>query len=81
MAAGLAAVALAAPAAVAQPTDNTQSPTVHKATTDAPVVRTIDEGIDWGSAAMGAGGAGAAFILVTLGGVALASRHRSRVAR
>ena len=41
----------------------------------------IDEGFDWGSAAIGAGGAGAAIVLVSLGGLAVASRHRMRVAR
>jgi len=31
---------------------------------------------DWGSAAMGAGGAGAVLVLITAGGVALASHTR-----
>jgi hypothetical protein len=77
--AGLVAGALAAPAAVAQPIADPQ--TSEPAPSDAPVVRTIDEGFDWGSAAIGAGGAGAAIVLVSLGGVAVASRHRMRVAR
>jgi hypothetical protein len=76
---GLIAGALAAPAAVAQPIADPQ--TSEPAPSDAPVVRTIDEGFDWGSAAIGAGGAGAAIVLVSLGGVAVASRHRMRVAR
>jgi hypothetical protein len=37
-------------------------------------------GFDWTSAAFGAGGAGV-LIVVSLGGMALASRHRMRVAR
>jgi hypothetical protein len=44
------------------------------------VVRTIDECFDWGSAAVGAGGAGAV-LLLSLGGFAFASRDRMRVAR
>jgi hypothetical protein len=77
--AGLAAGALAAPAAVAQPIDNGPSPDPGDG--KPPVVQTIDEGFDWGSAAIGAGGAGAAFILVTLGGVAYVTRGKTRVAR
>jgi hypothetical protein len=66
---------------MARPADNAPPPDSRPATTHASVVRTIDEGIDWGSGAMGAGGVGAAFVLVTLGGVALVSRHRARVVR
>ena len=44
-------------------------------------MRTIDEGFDWGSAAIGAGGAGAAIVLVSLGGVAYVARHRAPVPR
>jgi hypothetical protein len=77
--AGLVAGALAAPAAVAQPIADPQ--TSEPAPSDTPVVRTIDEGFDWGSAAIGAGGAGAAIVLVSLGGIAVVSRHRTRVAR
>jgi hypothetical protein len=46
-----------------------------------PVVRTIDEGFDWGSAAIGAGGAGAAIVLVSLGGAAYVARRRAPVPR
>jgi hypothetical protein len=75
--AGLTAGALAAPAAVAQPIDaQTAAPA-----DQSPVVRSTDQGLDWGSAAIGAGGAGAAFVLVTFGGAALVARYRSRVAR
>jgi hypothetical protein len=77
--AGLVTGALAAPAAVAQPIADPQ--TSEPAPSDAPVVRTIDDGFDWGSAAIGAGGAGAAIVLVSLGGIAVVSRHRMRVAR
>jgi hypothetical protein len=73
--AGLVAGALAAPPAVAQPIDDPQ--TSEPAPSDTPVVRTIDEGFDWGSAAIGAGGAGAATVLVSLGGVAYVARHRA----
>jgi hypothetical protein len=77
--AGLVAGALAAPAAVAQPIDDPQ--TSEPAPSNTPVVRTIDEGFDWGSAAIGAGGAGAAFVLLSVGGVAYVSRHRAPVPR
>jgi hypothetical protein len=77
--AGLAAGALAAPAAIAQPIADPQ--TSEPAPAAAPVVRTNDEGFDWGSAAVGAGGAGAVIVLVSLGGVAYVSRHRSPVPR
>jgi hypothetical protein len=39
------------------------------------IVRTLDEGFDVGSAAIGAGGAGALLVLVSLGGFAYATRH------
>jgi hypothetical protein len=77
--AGLVAGALAAPAAVAQPIADPQ--TAEPAPSDAPVVRTIDEGFDWGSAAIGAGGAGAVIVLVSLGGAAYVARHRAPVPR
>ena len=77
--AGLVAGALAAPAAIAQPIADPQ--TSEAAPSDTPVVRTIDEGFDWGSAAIGAGGAGAVIVLVSLGGVAYVSRHRAPVPR
>jgi hypothetical protein len=77
--AGLIAGALAAPAAVARPGIDPQ--TSEPAPSDTPVVRTIDEGFDWGSAAIGAGGAGALFVLVSLGGVTYIARHRAPVPR
>ena len=39
-------------------------------------VRRIDDGFDWGSAAIGAGGAGALVVLVSLGAFSYASRNR-----
>ena len=45
-----------------------------------PVTTTIDEGFDWGSAAIGAGAAGALLVLVSLGGYKFASRSHTRVA-
>jgi hypothetical protein len=82
LAAGLVAAALAAPAAVAQPANDPQtSAPAESASADAPVVRNIDEGFDWGSAAIGAGGAGALFVLVSLGGVTYVARHRAPVPR
>jgi hypothetical protein len=84
--------ALVAPAAVARPIDTPKdlvSPDAdlslavepEQAPPRAPVVQNIDDGFDWGSAAIGAGGAGALFVLVSLGGVAIVSRHRIGVAR
>jgi hypothetical protein len=90
--AGLAAAALAAPAAVARPIDNTWPPASGDAGTTvavepdpaaagAPVVRTIDAGFDWGSAAIGAGSAGALVVIVGLGGLTYTGRRRIGVAR
>jgi hypothetical protein len=82
LAASLAAAALAAPPALAM---SDPGPVVDEPTlvpTDAPVVvRASDEGFDWGSAAIGAGGAGAVIVLVSLGGFSFATRNRVRVAR
>ena len=77
--AGLVAGALAAPAAIAQPIADPQ--TSEPAPAAPADVLTIDEGFDWGSAAVGAGGAGAVIVLVSLGGVAYVSRHRAPVPR
>jgi hypothetical protein len=91
LATGVAAAALAAPPAVARPIDGPQEPhrpgpTVGAEPMPAPaeapvVVRHIDAGFDWGSAAVGAGGAGALIVLVSLGGFAYTTRTRVRVAR
>jgi hypothetical protein len=93
VAAGLAVGALAAPPAVAGPIIG---PVVREherggtAVTVAPdtavdprplVVRAVDDGFDWGSAAIGAGGAGAFLTLASLGAFAYTSRNRVPVAR
>jgi hypothetical protein len=90
LAAGLAVAALAAPAAQAVPTrEPGTGDTPGSATLDAtpieiepaaPVTTTIDEGFDWGSAAIGAGAAGALLALVSLGGYKFVSRDHARVA-
>jgi len=86
LAAGIAMAALATPAAYASPmlepgTGDTALST-EPVTTDSPAVTTtIEEGFDWGSAAIGAGGAGALIVLVSLAGFKITSRDRIRVAR
>jgi hypothetical protein len=81
VAGALAAAALAAPAADARPAQDPVG-AVHSSSSaelgvpDAPVTRTVETGIDWGSAAIGAGGA-AAVLLLTAGGAAALS-HRQR---
>jgi hypothetical protein len=81
LAAGVAAATLAAPPAVARPIDGAQEPR-RPGPTEAPVVvRHIDAGFDWGSAAVGAGAAGALIVLVSLGGFAYTARHRVGLAR
>jgi hypothetical protein len=74
----LAAGALAAPAASARPapadTPSTGEP-VFIEPHPAPVVQSVDEGFDWGSAAIGAGGAGALILLVSAGGITYRHRH------
>jgi hypothetical protein len=86
LAAGLAVAALAAPAAQAAPIRAPESgdaplslgPDTRGLESDpAPAITTtIDEGFDWGSAAIGAGGAGALIVLVSLGGFAYTTRGR-----
>jgi hypothetical protein len=87
LATAMTAAALAAPAAVARPAlDPPPSAGDRAATTaiepepnpaEAPVVvRQIDTAFDWGSAAIGAGGAGALLVLVSLGGFFYATRNR-----
>jgi hypothetical protein len=90
LAAGLAVAALAAPAAQAAPIIEPGSgdaplsmgPDTRGLESDpAPAVTTtIDEGFDWGSAAIGAGAAGALLALVSLGGYKFVSRERMPVA-
>ena len=91
LAAGVAVAALAAPPALARPIDPpvprdpgtrvAVEPEPAPVPVPAPVVQTIDDGFDWGSAAIGAGGAGALVAIVSLGGFAYTSRHRIGVAR
>jgi hypothetical protein len=68
LAVGLAAGALAAPAAGARPAppDPPSQP---------PVVQSIGEGFDLGSAAIGAAGGGALMLLVTAAGITYRHRH------
>ena len=80
----LAATALAAPAADSRPSDahfNSPSqgsvPAV-ESNTEVPaptVARTIDDGFDLGSAAVGAGGAAALLLLSAAGASAVSHRH------
>jgi hypothetical protein len=92
LAAGVTAAALAAPSAVARPIDGPQdpvspdpNPTIVVEPEHAParpaIVQTVDDGFDWGSAAIGAGGAGALIVVVALGGAAYTTRHWIGVAR
>lgn len=86
LAAGLAVAALAAPAAQAAPirepgTGDTALSTEPAADSPA-ITTTIDEGFDWGSAAIGAGGAAAVLLLSAAGASTLSSRrHRIGVTR
>lgn len=92
LAATTTAVALAASPAVARPIDTPRGPvridpgpTVvvqpEQAPARPPVAQKIDDGFDWGSAAIGAGGAGALVVIVAVGGVAYTTRRRLGVAR
>jgi hypothetical protein len=77
-AAALAVTALAAPPAGALPCEVVCGSNATPAGSPAPAVtRTVDDGFDWGSAAIGAG-AGAAIALLSLGGATLV---RPRTAR
>jgi hypothetical protein len=75
----LTAGAVAAPSALAVPAigpDGGNGAAPEPAPAPAPViVRTVDEGFDVGSAAIGAGGAGALLVLISLGGFAYVGRH------
>ena len=82
LAASLAAAALAAPPALAMPDPGAVADEPTPGPTEAPVVVSAsDEGFDWRSAAIGAGGAGAVIVLVSLAGFGYATRDRIRVAR
>ena len=75
-AAGLVAGALAAPAAHAVPAPPDAQPTdrVVVEPASAPVVRSVDDGFDWASAAIGAGAGGGLILLI--GGSGVSYRHR-----
>jgi hypothetical protein len=68
VAGALAITALAAPAAQALPQELISGPSPAGAPQSQPVIRTVDEGFDWGAAGVGAG-IGAAAVLVSLGAV------------
>jgi len=78
--AGLVAGALAAPGASARPAplDPPVAPGSEPVVIEpapAPVVQTVDDGFDWGSAAIGAGVAGGLLLLIGAGGVGYRSRQ------
>jgi len=71
--AGIAVMALAAPAAQARPITEQSSGDAPSApetvpAESRPATTIVDEGFDWGSAAIGAGGAGALIVLSLAGG-------------
>jgi hypothetical protein len=76
--AGLIAGALAAPAASARPVTDPPIPNgsgpVFIEPAPAPVVQSVDEGLDWASAAIGAGAAGGLILLIGVGSSTY--RHR-----
>jgi hypothetical protein len=73
---GLAVLALAAPAASARPAPADTPVSTEPFVLDEPApVISVDEGFDWASAAIGAGGAGALILLVSVGGVTYRHRH------
>ena len=88
---GAIAAALSAPAASARLIDGPNEPVrpdpftpstvaLEQGPVDPPIVRSVDAGFDLGSAAIGAGGAGALVVLISLGGVAYGARHRAHAA-
>jgi hypothetical protein len=88
LAAAAAAAMLAAPPALARidppptPSFNTRAPAPTISPANRPVVvRAVDDGFDWGAAAIGAGGVGALVVLISLGGIAYSGRHRIGVVR
>ena len=95
LAAGAAVAALAAPPASARidppptPAFNAgrAAPTAAAGSESGPgnppvvIVRNVEDGFDWGAAAIGAGGVGALIVLVSAGGFAYTTRHRIGAAR
>ena len=74
VAAALVVSAIAAPNAGARPIYDSPAPTAHSLSP----TRSNGEGLDLGSAALGAGGAGA-FLLLTAAGIAFVGQRRHRV--
>jgi hypothetical protein len=75
LAAALTVTAVAAPAARARPIELMSPPT--PTPQSPPVIRTVENEFDWGSAAIGAG-AGAAIVLFSMGGVHIARVRPAR---
>ena len=77
VAAGLVAGALAAPAASARPAplDSPSSGETVVVEPAPPVVPSVEEGLDWASAAIGAGSVGALALLIGVGGTTYRHRH------
>jgi hypothetical protein len=75
-AAGLIAGALTAPAASARPAgpDTPGEPVVIEPD-PAPLVQSVDDGLDWASAAIGAGAASGLILLMGVGGTTYRHRH------
>ena len=69
----LAVTAISAPAASARPVGETHPIGIESP----PVITTVDDGFDWGSAGLGAGTAGA-IVLLSLAGVSLKGRMHVR---
>ncbi len=72
VAVSLTAAALAAPGASARPAQPDQPVVIEP---EPAPVQVVHNGFDWDSAAIGAGGAGALLLLVSLGGFTYRSRH------
>jgi hypothetical protein len=70
----LAVLALAAPAASAMPASPDAQP-ADRVVVEPPVVQSVDNGVDWASAAIGAGLAGGIILLVGWGGITYRHRH------
>ncbi len=75
VAVAVAAGALAAPTASARPTTPDSPSSGEPVFVTPPVIQNVDEGFDWASAAIGAGGAGALILLVSAGGITYRHRH------
>jgi hypothetical protein len=80
LAVGTVAAALAAPPAPARidPPPNPSYNVPEAADASRPVMRVVDDGFDWGAAAIGAGGGGAVIALAAFAGT---SRTRPRALR